>query len=174
MISARGAGRAFVSGLRVDRLAPRGLAAFQGALEFSVKRLQEDIMQINFKRSEAALLARRSSLSVAILTAALAICAAGPTYAACGVSHSSGVHAGGGAGGVHVATAASAPSGGAATGCATGASTPSLRGLTTTASGRVTEPGVHAAHAENHLRKTAARAPTAAARVHAPGPAHRA
>jgi hypothetical protein len=113
-------------------------------------------MQPNFKRGEAARGVLSVGWSVAILAgvpliATLALCAPNAALAACGASHPAGVHAAGGGGGVHVATRMPATSGGGGgggvgtLGCANGASAAALRGLPTTASGRVVEPSVHAA-----------------------------
>jgi hypothetical protein len=112
-------------------------------------------MQANFKRGKAAPGVRSVGRSVGILAgvpviATLALCAPNAALAACGVSHPAGVHAAGG-GGVHVATGIPATSGGGGgggvgtLGCANGASAGALRGLPTTASGRVVEPSTHAA-----------------------------
>jgi hypothetical protein len=95
-------------------------------------------------------------------------------HAACGVSHPTGVHAGGGGGGVHVSTS-SAPGGGAtSSGCSTGASAPALHGLTTAASGRVIEPGAHAAHASAAVRTATTRTSASSTHVHAAKLAHHA
>ena len=113
-------------------------------------------MQANLNRGKAASGVRSVSRSVGILAgvpviATLALCTPNAALAACGASHPAGVHAAGGGGGVHVATSMPATSGGGGgggvgtLGCANGASVAALRGLPTTASGRVVEPGAHAA-----------------------------
>jgi hypothetical protein len=142
-------------------------------------------MQAKLKRGEAAFPARSVGLSVAIfaglpLVAALTFGAPDRALAACGgSSHPAGIHAaGGGSGGVHVATGIAAPSGGGgggggSLGCAGGSSASALRGLPTASSGRVVETGAHAARTEKHARTATTRTANAAAHVHGVGHAHR-
>src|SRR5277367_5800117 len=126
------------------------------APDCALERLQEDIMQADLKRGKAASGVRSVGRSVVILAgvpliATLALCAPDRALAACGASSPAGVHAAGGgsSSGVHTATSQPASSGGGSgggggtLGCANGASAP-LRGLSTAASGRVVENGVHA------------------------------
>jgi hypothetical protein len=125
-------------------------------------------MQANLERGKAAFRTRSVGLSVAILAgapliAALALFAPDRALAACGgASHPAGVHAAGSGGGsVHAATGIAAPSGGGggggSLGCANGSSASALHGLPVAASGRVVEPGVHAAHGTTHERTAATR-----------------
>jgi hypothetical protein len=126
-------------------------------------------MQAKLERGKAAFRTRSPGLSVAILAgapliAALALFVPDRALAACGASHPAGVHAAGGGGGsVHTATSIPATSGGGgggggSLGCANGSSASALRGLPNTSSGRVVEPGVHAAHGTTHERTAATRA----------------
>jgi hypothetical protein len=119
-----------------------------------LERLQEDIMQANLKRGKAASGARSAGRFVAILAgvpliATLTFSAPSPALAAeCGASHPA--HAASTSGGsVHTTTSIPAASGGGGgsgnLGCANGSSSASpLRGLPTTASGKVVENSVHA------------------------------
>jgi hypothetical protein len=146
-------------------------------------------MQAKLKRREAAFHSRSVGLSIAIfagvpLIAALTLGAPDRALAACGASsHPAGVHTGVG-GGVHVATSTVATSGGSGgsgtLGCAGGSSASGLRGgLPTAASGRVVEPGAHAARTETHARTATTRTATtrttnASAHLRTVGPGHRA
>jgi hypothetical protein len=148
-------------------------------------------MQAKLKRGEAAFHShsaghsRSVGLSIAIfagvpLIAALTLGAPDRALAACGgSSHPDGVHAAGsGGGGVHVATGIAAPSrggggGGGSLGCAGGSSASALRGLQTAASGRVVQPGAHAARTENHVRTATTRTANAATHTRGVGHAHR-
>jgi hypothetical protein len=128
-------------------------------------------MQTNLKRGKAALRARSAGLSVALvagasIVATFSFLVPNPAQAGCGVPHTTGSHAApSGAAGVHNTTGISAPSGGGggggvgSSGCASSA-TP-LRGLTTAASGRVTEGGA-VGRRETHTRT----APTTNATAH--------
>ena len=142
-------------------------------------------MQAKLKRGEAAFPTRSVGLSIAIfagapLIAALALCAPDSARAACGgSSHPAGVHAaGGGTGGVHVATGIAAPSGvggggGGSLGCPGGSSASALRGLPTASSGRVVEMGAHATRNESHPRTATTRTANAAAQMRGVGHPHR-
>jgi hypothetical protein len=146
-----------------------------------VERLQEDIMQADIKRGNAAFRIRGVGLSVAILAGAtLSLSAPERALAACGgSSRPAGVHAAAaGSGGVHAATGIAAPSGGGggggSLGCAGGSSASALRGLPVASSGRVVETGAHAARNQNHARSaTTTRTANAGAHMHALGHAHR-
>jgi hypothetical protein len=134
-------------------------------------------MQAKLGRGKAAFCTRSVGLSVATLAsvpliAILALCAPDQALAArCGASAPMGVHpsGGGGVAGVHALTSRPATSGGGGgggggtLGCANGASN-SLRGLPMAGSGRVIQPGAHAAH-------TAMR-PTTRTTTHASAPMH--
>jgi hypothetical protein len=125
-------------------------------------------MQAELKRGKAASGVRRVGGSLAILAgvpliATLALCAPDRAFAACGAGGPTGVHAAGGGStsGVHAATAHASSGGGSGGGgggggCAGGASAPALRGLPTTASGRVVEAGAHAAAHTTTATRTAA------------------
>jgi hypothetical protein len=143
-------------------------------------------MQAKLKRGEAAFPTRSVGLSIAIfagapLIAALALCAPDSAQAACGgSSHPAGVHAaGGGTGGVHVATGIAAPSGvggggGGSLGCPGGSSASALRGLPTASSGRVVEMGAHAARTESHARTATKRSTNVSAHLRSARSGHRA
>jgi hypothetical protein len=138
-------------------------------------------MQAKLGRGKAAFCTRGAGLSVAILASVplivtFALCAPDQALAArCGASAPMGVHpsGGGGVAGVHALTSRPATSGGGGgggggtLGCANGASN-SLRGLPMAGSGRVIQPGAHAAHtAMRPTTRTAhASAPMHVARPH--------
>ncbi len=136
-------------------------------------------MQTNLDRGKAALRLRRAGRFVAILASVpllgtLALSATNPALAACGASHPAGVHAAGSSGGsVHAATS-TRPSGGGSEGgagslgCANGSSASALRGLATTASGRVVEGGAHAP-ARTAIHARTARTRTANTSAHPRG-----
>ena len=138
-------------------------------------------MQAKLKRGEAAFHSRSVGLSIAIfagvpLIAALTLGAPERALAACGgSSHPAGVHAaGGGTAGVHAATSTVATSGGSGggsgtLGCAGGSSGSAMRGLPVASSGRVLEPGAHAARSETHARSAATRTPGATAHLRSVG-----
>ncbi len=182
--SACGANRELVSlrGLTGPLVKPNLSAR---APDCASERLQEDIMQANFKRGKVASGVRSVGRSVAILAgvpliATLAFGAPNVALAACGASAPAGIHAagggGGGGGGVHVATSRVATSsgggGGGSSGCPTGASAPALRGLPVAASGRVIETGGQAAGHTTTYARTAATM-TATRRTAATTPAMR-
>jgi hypothetical protein len=134
-------------------------------------------MQMKLERCKAALCARGAAVSVAILASSLNF--PHQALAACGgSSRPAGVHAAGsGAGAVHppstTVTRSSGVSGGSGTlGCAGGSVASPLRGLPVASSGRVVQPGAHAAHADTHARTT--RTANVGGRMHAFGRAHRA
>jgi hypothetical protein len=139
-------------------------------------------MQTNLKRGKAASRARSAGLSVAIVASASIVAAfsffvPNPALAACGPSHTQGVHGASASGGsVHAATGIAAPSGvggggGGSLGCANGSSASGSRGLPTSASGRVVEAGAHAGRRETHARPAPTRTNVTA---HTIRPAHRA
>jgi hypothetical protein len=137
-------------------------------------------MQANLKRGKVAFRMRGVGLSAAILASAtLSLSAPDRALAACGTSsHPAGVHTGVGSG-VHVATSTVATSGGSgggggSLGCANGSSASGLRGLPTAASGRVVQPGAHAARTETHARTATTRTTNVSAHLRAIGPGHRA
>jgi hypothetical protein len=136
-------------------------------------------MPMKVERGKAAL---GAGLCFAIL-ASVASSLAFPhqALAACGgSSRPAGVHAAGsGSAGVHVAsttvTRSSGASGGGGTlGCAGGSVASPLRGLPVASSGRVLEPGAHAARNATHARTATTRTANAGVRVHAFGHGHRA
>jgi hypothetical protein len=137
-------------------------------------------MQAKLERGKAAFRMHGVGLSVAILASAtLSLSAPDRALAACGgSSHPAGVHAaGGGTAGVHAATGIAAPSGGGgggggSLGCAGGSSGSAMRGLPVASSGRVLEPGAHAARTETHARNATTRTPGATAHLRSVG--HRA
>jgi hypothetical protein len=135
-------------------------------------------MQAKLERGKAAFRMRGVGLSVAILASATLSLSAPERAlaAACGTaSHIAGVHAAGsGAGGAHAATSTVATSGGSGggsgtLGCAGGSSGSAMRGLPLASSGRVLEPGAHAARTETHARNATTRTPGATAHLHAVG-----
>ena len=124
-------------------------------------------MQGKLERGKAAFHARSiGSLAIlagAPLIAVLALGAPERALAACGASsHPAGVHAAAGGGG-----------GGGTLGCAGGSSASALRGLPTTSSGRVVEPGAHASRTATHAGNAATRTANAGVHMHAVGHAHR-
>jgi hypothetical protein len=138
-------------------------------------------MQARLERGKAAFPSRSVGSSVVILAApligALGLCAPDLALAACGgASHPA--HAAATSGGsVHTATSISAPSGGGgggggSLGCANGSSASGLGRLPTAASGRVMEPGVHAARNESHARTATSRTSNASAHLRTVRPAH--
>jgi hypothetical protein len=143
-------------------------------------------MQADLKRGKAASGVRSVGRSVVILAgvpliATLVLSAPDRALAACGASSPAGVHAAGGgsSSGVHTATSHPASSGGGSgggggtLGCANGASAP-MRGLSTAASGRVVENGVHATgRTATHTRTAATRTANTGAHLRTVGPAHR-
>jgi hypothetical protein len=137
-------------------------------------------MQAKLERGKAAFRMHGVGLSVAILASAtLSLTAPDRALAACGTgSHPAGVHAAAsGGGGTHAATSTVATSGGGGggsgtLGCAGGSSGSAMRGLPVAASGRVLEPGAHAARTETHARNAATRTPGATAHLRSVG--HRA
>jgi hypothetical protein len=128
-------------------------------------------MQAKLERGKAAFRMRGVGLSVAILASAtLSLSAPDRALAACGgASHPA--HAASTSGGsVHTATSIAAPSGGSGgesgtLGCAGGSSGSAMRGLPVASSGRVLEPGAHAARTETHARNAATRTPGATAHL---------
>jgi hypothetical protein len=140
-------------------------------------------MQTILKRGSAASHVRSAGLSVAIVAGASIVATfsffiPNSALAACGASHSAGVHTASANTGAHTATSIAAPSGassgGGSLGCANGSSATGLRGLPTAASGRVVEGGVaHAARSETHARTAPTRTTNATAHVHTVKPAHR-
>jgi hypothetical protein len=125
-------------------------------------------MQANHDRGKAAFGLCGAGQFVVPLLAALALSAPDPALAACGASRPAGVHAASSGGGVHAATGAASSGGGGggvgSLGCANGSSAPALRGLATTASGRVVEGGAHrAARTAVHARTAATRTANATA-----------
>jgi hypothetical protein len=152
----------------------------------ALERLQEDIMQAELKRGKAASAVRSVGRSLAILAgvpliATLALSTPDRALAgACGAGGPTGVHAagGGGASGVHPPTAHASSGGGSGggggtLGCAGGASAP-MRGLSTAASGRVVERGVHpTGRTATHTRTAATRTANTGAHLRTVGPAHR-
>ena len=129
-------------------------------------------MQAKLERGKAAFHMKGVGLSVAILASAtLSLAAPDRALAACGAASHPAHAAATGAGGTHAATSTVATSGGsgggASSGCATGGNTSAVHGLATAASGRVVEPGVHAARPESHMVRTAT------TRTSTPRPAHR-
>jgi hypothetical protein len=139
-------------------------------------------MQMMLGRGKAALGARGAWLCFAIFaSAASSLAFPHQALAACGgSSRPAGVHAAGsGSAGVHVAsttvTRSSGASGGGGTlGCAGGSVAAALHGLPVASSGRVVQPGAHAAHAETHARTATTRTANVNGRVHAFGRSHRA
>ena len=137
-------------------------------------------MQTNLKRGQAASRARSAVVIAASASAVAAFSFFVPNsaLAACGASHPAGVHAAStGAGGVHTSTGIAAPSGaggggGGTLGCANGSSASTLKGLPTTASGKVVEPDVHAARPEPHTKAAPTQTASSAAHAHAVKPAH--
>ena len=135
-------------------------------------------MQAKLERGKAAFRMHGVGLSVAILASATLSLSAPERAlaAACGTaSHIAGVHAAGsGAGGAHAATSTVATSGGSGggsgtLGCAGGSSGSAMRGLPVASSGRVLEPGAHAARTETHARNAATRTPGATAHLRSVG-----
>jgi hypothetical protein len=134
-------------------------------------------MQAKLERGKAAFRMHGVGLSVAILASAtLPLSTPDRALAACGgSSHPAGVHAaGGGTAGVHAATSTVATSGGSGggsgtLGCAGGSSGSAMRGLPVASSGRVLEPGAHAARTETHARNAATRTPGATAHLRSAG-----
>jgi hypothetical protein len=120
-------------------------------------------MQANHDRGKAAFGLCGAGRFVVPLLATLALSAPGPALAACGASHPAGVHAASSGGSVHAATGTASSGGGGgggvgSLGCANGSSAPALRGLATTASGRVVEGGAHrAARTAIHARTASTR-----------------
>ena len=121
-------------------------------------------MQANHERGKAASGARSVGPTVAIwagvsLITTLTLCAPDRALAACsapthpgggGGVHSGvggGVHSGGGGGGVF-----HSGGGGGGSGCSNGSSAVALHGLPMSASGRVLEGGIRAAHTATHAR----------------------
>jgi hypothetical protein len=140
-------------------------------------------MQTILKRGSAASRVRSAGLSVAIVAGASIVATfsffvPNSALAACGASHSAGVHTASANTGAHTATSIAAPSGassggGGSLGCANGSSATRLRGLPTAASGRVAEGGAHAARPATHARTAPTRATNATAHLHTVRPAHR-
>jgi len=139
-------------------------------------------MPAKLERGKAAFRMHGVGLSVAILASATLSLSAPERAlaAACGTaSHIAGVHAAGsGAGGAHAATSTVATSGGSGggsgtLGCAGGSSGSPLRGLPLASSGRVMEPGAHAARTETHARTATTRTANAATQMRGVGHAHR-
>ena len=136
-------------------------------------------MQTKLERGKAAFHVRSTILAGAPLIVALALCAPDPALAACGAS-SGAAHAPSTRTGAHTATSIAAPSaagggGGGSLGCANGSSVSVLRGLPTTASGRVVEAtGAHATRSEMHARTAATRTTNVSAHLRAVRPAHHA
>ena len=138
-------------------------------------------MQAELKRGRAASGVRSVGRSLAILAgvpliATLALSAPDRALAAaCGAASPAGVHAAGGGStsGVHAATSHASSGGGSGggggtLGCANGASAPAVHGLSTAASGRVVENGVHArGHTTTHTRTAATRTANTGAHLHA-------
>ncbi len=136
-------------------------------------------MQAELERGRAASGVRSVGRSLAILAglpliATLALYAPDRALAAaCGAGSLGGVHAaggggGGGGGGVHPPTSHASSGGGGGGGgggCAGGASAP-MRGLSTAASGRVVQNGVHG-HTATHARTAATRTANTGAHLHA-------
>src|SRR6516225_6351769 len=128
----------------------------------ALKRLQEDIMQVNLERGKAAS-AMRSVSRLAVLAgvpliAALALSAPDRALAACGTSRPAGVHAATASTGVHTTTSRPATSGGGGgggggtLGCANGSSAMAApHALPVASTGKVVEGGAHpVAHATPH------------------------
>jgi hypothetical protein len=140
-------------------------------------------MQPNLERGKAASGARSAGRFVAILAgvpliAILTLSASGPALAGpCGASRPAHAPAASG-GSVHTTTSIAAPSGGSGgsgnLGCANGSSSASpLRGLPTTASGKVVENGVHApVHTAIHTRTTTTSATNTSAHLRGVKPPH--
>jgi hypothetical protein len=134
-------------------------------------------MQAKLERGKAAFRMHGVGLSVAILTSAtLSLTAPDRALAACGTgSHPAGVHAAAsGGGGAHAATSTVATSGGSgggggSLGCAGGSSSSAMRGLPVASSGRVLEPGAHAARTETHARNATTRTQGASAHLRSVG-----
>jgi hypothetical protein len=121
-------------------------------------------MQANHDHGKAAFGLCGAGRFVVPLLATLALSAPGPALAACGATRPAGVHAASSGGGsVHAATSTASSGGGGgggvgSLGCANGSSAPALRGLATTASGRVVEGGAHrAARTAIHARTASTR-----------------
>ena len=144
-------------------------------------------MQTILKRGSAASRVRSPGLFVVILAGASIVATfsffiPNSALAACGASHSAGVHTGSANTGAHTATSIAAPSGassgggggGGSLGCANGSSATGLRGLPTAASGRVAQGGAHGARPATHARTAPSRTTNAAAHLHTVKPAHRA
>jgi hypothetical protein len=138
-------------------------------------------MQADLNRGKVAFRIRGVGLSAAILASAtVSLYAPDRALAACGSgSHPAGVHAAAsGTGGTHAATSTVATSGGSGggsgtLGCAGGSSGSPLRGLPLASSGRVMEPGAHAARTETHARTATTRTANAATQMRGVGHAHR-
>ena len=135
-------------------------------------------MQAKLERGKAAFHMKGVGLSVAILASAtLSLAAPDRALAACGAASHPAHAAATGAGGTHAATSTVATSGGSGggsgtLGCAGGSSGSAMRGLPVASSGRVLEPGAHAARTETHARNAATRTPGATAHLRSVG--HRA
>jgi hypothetical protein len=130
-----------------------------------LKRLQEEIMQVNLKRGKAASamrsLSRLSILAGVPLIAALALSVPDRALAACGTSRPAGVHTATAHTGVHTTTSRPATSGGGggSLGCANGSSAIAApHALPVASSGKVVEAGVRpVAHTTPHPSTAAAK-----------------
>jgi hypothetical protein len=133
-----------------------------------LKRLQEDIMQVNLERGKAASamrsLSRLAILAGVPLIAALALSAPERALAACGTSRPAGVHTATAHTGAHTTTSRPATSGGGGgggggtLGCANGSSATALHGLPVAGSGKVVQAGVRpVAHTTPHPRAATAK-----------------
>ena len=136
-------------------------------------------MQAKLERGKAAFRMHGVGLSVAILASAtLSLSAPDRALASCGTSSHPAHAAASGNGGSHAATSTVATSGGSGggsgtLGCAGGSSGSPLRGLPLASSGRVMEPGAHAARTETHARTATTRTANAATQMRGVGHAHR-
>jgi len=132
-------------------------------------------MQAKLERGKAAFRMHGVGLSVAILASAmLSFSVPDRALAACGGASHPAHAAAAGNGGTHAATSTVATSGGSgggggSLGCAGGSSGSAMRGLPLASSGRVLEPGAHAARTETHARNATTRTPGATAHLHAVG-----